>query len=73
MGDDEQASARQSAPPPLLRTEEASPPTRGLTIPAAGLSSEVRTILTRMPGVPRLCASLMYGSGLRLSSVRSRV
>jgi len=29
--------------------------------------SEVRSILTRMRDVPRLCASRMYGSGLRLS------
>ena len=28
---------------------------------------EVRSILSRMRGVSRLCASLMYGSGLRLS------
>jgi integron integrase len=40
---------------------------RGRRLPTVLSFSEVRTILTRMRGVPRLCASLMYGSGLRVS------
>jgi len=44
-----------------------TPARRGRRLPTVLSFSEVRTILTRMRGVPRLCASLMYGSGLRLS------
>ena len=44
-----------------------TPAKRGRRLPTVLSFSEVRTILTRMRGVPRLCASLMYGSGLRLS------
>jgi integron integrase len=44
-----------------------APAKRGRRLPTVLSFSEVRTILTRMRGVPRLCASLMYGSGLRLS------
>jgi integron integrase len=40
---------------------------RGRRLPVVLSVGEVRSILTRMRGVPRLCASLMYGSGLRLS------
>lgn len=40
---------------------------RGRRLPVVLSVSEVRSILARMRGVPRLCASLMYGSGLRLS------
>jgi integron integrase len=43
------------------------PAKRGRRLPTVLSFSEVRTILTRMRGVPRLCASLMYGSGLRVS------
>ena len=43
------------------------PAKRGRPLPTVLSFSEVRTILGRMRGVPRLCASLMYGSGLRLS------
>jgi len=43
------------------------PAKRGRRLPTVLSFSEVRTILGRMRGVPRLCASLMYGSGLRLS------
>jgi integron integrase len=39
----------------------------GHRLPVVLSVSEVRLILSRMRGVPRLCASLMYGSGLRLS------
>jgi integron integrase len=44
-----------------------TPAKRGRRLPTVLSFSEVRAILTRMRGVPRLCASLMYGSGLRLS------
>lgn len=44
-----------------------TPAKRGRRLPVVLSVSEVRSILSRMRGVPRLCASLMYGSGLRLS------
>jgi integron integrase len=43
------------------------PAKRGRRLPIVLSTAEVRDILTRMRGVPRLCASLMYGSGLRIS------
>jgi len=46
---------------------DVTPAKRGRRLPTVLSFSEVRSILTRMRGVPRLCASLMYGSGLRLS------
>ncbi len=44
-----------------------TPARRGRRLPTVLSVSEVRTVLARMQGVPRLCASLMYGSGLRLA------
>jgi integron integrase len=44
-----------------------TPAKRGRRLPTVLSFSEVRSILARMRGVPRLCASLMYGSGLRVS------
>ena len=44
-----------------------TPARRGRRLPVVLSVGEVRSILSRMRGVPRLCASLMYGSGLRLS------
>jgi integron integrase len=44
-----------------------TPAKRGRRLPVVLSVGEVRSILSRMRGVPRLCASLMYGSGLRLS------
>jgi integron integrase len=44
-----------------------TPAKRGRRLPTVLSFSEVRIILARMRGVPRLCASLMYGSGLRVS------
>ena len=44
-----------------------TPAKRGRGLPIVLSFSEVRIILTRMRGVSRLCACLMYGSGLRLS------
>ena len=44
-----------------------TPAKRGRRLPVVLSTGEVRSILSRMHGVTRLCASLMYGSGLRLS------
>ncbi len=44
-----------------------APAKRGRRLPIVLSVGEVRVILTRMRGVPRLCTSLMYGSGLRVS------
>ena len=48
-----------------------TPAKRGRRLPVVLSVSEVRSILGRMKGVSRLCASLMYGSGLRLSECTS--
>jgi len=48
-----------------------TPAKRGRRVPVVLSVSEVRLILTKMKGVSRLCASLMYGSGLRLSECTS--
>lgn len=40
---------------------------RGRRLPVVLSSREVNRVLTRMRGVSRLCATLMYGSGLRLT------
>jgi len=40
---------------------------RGRRLPVVLSVQEVKSILVQMRGVPRLCATLMYGSGLRLS------
>lgn len=39
---------------------------RGRRLPVVLSPAEVRAILTRMHGPPKLCATLMYGSGLRV-------
>src|ERR1700682_1327176 len=44
-----------------------TPAKRGRRLPVVLSLGEVRSILSHMRGVARLCASLMYGSGLRLS------
>jgi integron integrase len=43
----------------------------GRRLPVVLSVSEVRSVLSRMRGVPRLCATLMYGSGLRLTECTS--
>ena len=48
-----------------------APAKRGRRLPVVLSVSEVRTILSQMRGVPRLCASLMYGGGLRLAECTS--
>jgi len=40
---------------------------RGRRLPVVLSIREVKLVLVEMRGVPRLCATLMYGSGLRLS------
>jgi integron integrase len=44
-----------------------TPAKRGRRLPVVLSVNEVRSILSRMKDVGRLCASLMYGGGLRLS------
>jgi integron integrase len=44
-----------------------TPAKHGRRLPVVLSTDEVRLVLEQMRGVPRLCASLMYGSGLRLS------
>jgi site-specific recombinase XerD len=44
-----------------------TPAKRGRRLPVVLSVNEVRLVLGRLKGVSRLCASLMYGSGLRLS------
>jgi integrase len=48
-----------------------TPAKRGRRLPVVLSVSEIRLVLGRMKGVCRLCASLMYGSGLRLSECTS--
>lgn len=48
-----------------------TPAKRGRRLPVVLSVNEVRSILSQMKGVPRLCASLMYGSGLRVSECTS--
>lgn len=43
-----------------------APAKRGRRLPVVMSVGEVRLLLAHMRGVPRLCATLMYGSGLRL-------
>jgi integron integrase len=52
---------------PLGFVPEIAPARRPLRLPVVLSQSEVRAVLVRMRGVPRLCATLMYGSGLRVS------
>lgn len=40
---------------------------RGRRLPVVLSAAEVRTVLSELRGVARLCATLMYGSGLRVS------
>jgi integron integrase len=40
---------------------------RGRRLPVVLSVNEVRAILLEMRGIPRLCATLMYGAGLRIS------
>ena len=51
---------------PALWPEELARPRKQRSLPVVLSKSEVRAILDRMNGVPKLMASLLYGSGLRL-------
>jgi integron integrase len=50
---------------------EITPARRPVRLPVVLSQSEVKRLLTQMKGVPRLCATLMYGSGLRVSECLS--
>lgn len=52
----------------ILGVERAKRPRR---LPVVLSSGEVRSVLSRMVGVPRLCGVLMYGRGLRISECLS--
>jgi len=51
---------------PLAPIEELTPARRRDYVPVVLSKSEVRSIATHLEETPRLCAMLMYGSGLRL-------
>ena len=52
---------------PLNALDEIAPAKSGRRLPVVLSVGEVRQLLSYMRGVPRLCATLMYGSGLRLN------
>lgn len=56
---------------PMGFVPEIAPARRPVRLPIVLSQSEVRTLLTSMKGIPRLCATLMYGSGLRVSETLS--
>ena len=56
---------------PLAPVSGLTPARRGRRLPVVLSPPEVRAILEQMRGVPRLCASLMYGSGLRVMECAS--
>lgn len=51
---------------PLTRLEGMTPARRSRYVPVVLSEAEIRDLLREMSGVPKLCATLMYGSGLRL-------
>ncbi|MEO6879235.1 MAG: integron integrase, partial [Gemmatimonadaceae bacterium] len=51
---------------PLVRIEGIQPARRSRHVPTVLAASEVRAILAKLAEPIRLCAALMYGSGLRL-------
>lgn len=56
---------------PVGFVEGIAPARRPVRLPDVLSQSEVRRLLASMRGVPRLCAMLMYGSGLRVSECMS--
>jgi integron integrase len=56
---------------PLGYVAEIAPARRPQRLPVVLSQSEVRTLLGALRGVPRLCATLMYGSGMRISECLS--
>lgn len=57
---------RQVLNQPIGLVEGVTRAKRGRRLPVVLSPTEVRAILSRMSGAPRLCAVLMYGSGLRV-------
>jgi len=51
---------------PLARIEGIAPARRSRHVPVVLSPAEIRAILANLDGPARLCAALMYGSGLRL-------
>lgn len=51
--------------------EDIAPARRPTRLPVVLSQSEVKRVLMGMTGIPRLCATLMYGSGLRVSECLS--
>ena len=51
---------------PLTRLEGMAPARRSRYVPVVLSEAEIRGVMGEMAGVPKLCAMLMYGSGLRL-------
>lgn len=51
---------------PLTRLDGMTPARRSAYVPVVLSEAEIRAVLREMSGAPRLCATLMYGSGLRL-------
>jgi integron integrase len=51
---------------PVIRVDGVVPARRGHRIPAVLSQREIRAILVRLHDPARLCAQLMYGSGLRV-------
>jgi site-specific recombinase XerD len=56
---------------PIGFVADIAPARRPVRLPAVLSQSEVRRLLMAMKNVPRLCATLMYGSGLRVSECLS--
>jgi integron integrase len=52
---------------PLSRADDFTPAPRRERVPTVLSEDEVRALLAKLSRVPRLCAELMYGSGLRIS------
>jgi integron integrase len=56
---------------PVGYVAEIAPARRPQRLPIVLSQSEVRTLFGAMRGIPRLCATLMYGSGLRVTECLS--
>lgn len=52
---------------PLGRLSVTAAPTSGRHVPVVLSVAEIRRLFRELSGVPRLCAELMYGGGLRVS------
>ena len=51
---------------PLTRLDGMTPARRSPRVPVVLSEGEIRAVLRGMSGAPRMCAGIMYGSGLRL-------